>query len=582
MTSQNIINNRNSIAFHDDISGTDFSIISSTEANFIDISNNLDVQGNVNIGGSLSVTDGVKIRNDDAPNDEIQVVTKLGASISVILEDVQITSQTDELAITSTTLVLESGGNIEKLSNSIGVINGSEPNSAIHIGGRNPVSGNFEAYTMTGNNLLRTDLSSIDKIQILSNNGIAGDGCQRVCVASDNLPFNIITQRNQFNQIKVSNSVLLFNDGFLFDVNANIWRNNIISGAGSSITYDSFNRIAEIQAVNGSVCQMELLTFNRIKIHVGQIITIRMICIATTDTNDVIVKFGFFDSSSGEQGVYFRLDNDILSVVHAGEFGSNVITKVNWNLDVCDGTLNANNPSGFDIDPTNINCYIIEYTPLSGRVRWGFEFEGNIIYCHQLFSNNLNNGYIRNTNNPVRIEQTSFLNNNNCSFKLYGVSVSSEGGEIKVSPIKYSVSNNPTFLTYLQNIEYPVLGLRFRTIPSNYRFTIAHITEAISMVISGNIDGVLKLVLNGTLGGAESWTDVSNSGLAYFEGTLSNTITGGTVLNTWFTNSGGNSQVNYKVPHNILTLNQFQHIHLVFEAINNTASMLFALNWKEE
>ena len=80
-----------------------------------------------------------------------------------------------------------------------------------------------------------------------------------------------------------------------------------------------------------------------------------------------------------------------------------------WNIDRCDGT----GPSGFKQDFGKMQMFYIDYSWYgAGFIRWGFRGpDGNIIYCHRMVNNNVQQvAYMRSGNLPGRYETNSFSN----------------------------------------------------------------------------------------------------------------------------------------------------------------------------
>lgn len=79
------------------------------------------------------------------------------------------------------------------------------------------------------------------------------------------------------------------------------------------------------------------------------------------------------------------------------------IPQSSFNLD----KLNGTGPSGYNIDLSKMQMFYIDYSWYgAGFVRWGVRGpEGDVIYCHKLANNNVNNeAYMRSGNLPARYE----------------------------------------------------------------------------------------------------------------------------------------------------------------------------------
>ena len=78
-----------------------------------------------------------------------------------------------------------------------------------------------------------------------------------------------------------------------------------------------------------------------------------------------------------------------------------------WNIDRADGT----GPSGFTITLDKMQMFYIDYSWYgAGYIRFGFRgADGNVIYCHKMINNNVNQvAYMRSGNLPARYETNTF------------------------------------------------------------------------------------------------------------------------------------------------------------------------------
>ena len=83
------------------------------------------------------------------------------------------------------------------------------------------------------------------------------------------------------------------------------------------------------------------------------------------------------------------------------------IPQYAWNLDRCDGT----GPSGYNVNLSKNQMMYIDYSWYgAGHIRYGFRAaDGNIVYCHKILNNNVNNiAYMRSGNLPARYEAHTF------------------------------------------------------------------------------------------------------------------------------------------------------------------------------
>ena len=96
-----------------------------------------------------------------------------------------------------------------------------------------------------------------------------------------------------------------------------------------------------------------------------------------------------------------------LSYVTVSKIINTRIVQNDFNID----KLNGSGPSGYNLDPTKMQMFYIDYTWYgAGFIRWGVRGpRGNVIYCHKLQNNNVNNeAYMRSGNLPARYESSCF------------------------------------------------------------------------------------------------------------------------------------------------------------------------------
>jgi hypothetical protein len=82
------------------------------------------------------------------------------------------------------------------------------------------------------------------------------------------------------------------------------------------------------------------------------------------------------------------------------------IPQSEFNLDKLDGT----GPSGYTVDLTKMQMFYVDYSWYgAGFIRWGMRAtDGNVIYCHKMMNNNVNNeAYMRSGNLPARYESST-------------------------------------------------------------------------------------------------------------------------------------------------------------------------------
>ena len=121
-------------------------------------------------------------------------------------------------------------------------------------------------------------------------------------------------------------------------------------------------------------------------------------------TNNVR-RWGMFDDFNG---IFFELNGTTLyAVVRSNVSGSVVETRVaqaDWSEDILDGSGDADNKSGVNLNITNINLYWVDYEWLgSGRIRWGIFVNGQRVTCH-VYNHAASSAWAKYGNYPISFE----------------------------------------------------------------------------------------------------------------------------------------------------------------------------------
>lgn len=123
-----------------------------------------------------------------------------------------------------------------------------------------------------------------------------------------------------------------------------------------------------------------------------------------TAVANAVKRVGYFDDNDG----LFLEQNgttDVALVRRTSTSGSvvdNRVAQASWNLD----TLDGNGPSRITLDLTKTQILVIDFQWLGvGRIRYGFDIAGVLIYVHEILNaNTLGVVYMRTPSLPVRFE----------------------------------------------------------------------------------------------------------------------------------------------------------------------------------
>lgn len=179
---------------------------------------------------------------------------------------------------------------------------------------------------------------------------------------------------------------------------------------------------------------------------------------------NVTQRMGIFDDLNG---IFLEQTISGMSVVirssTSGSPVDNSISQDNWNLDKLNGGLPADNPSGVDIDLSKAQILIIDYQWLGvGRVRIGFDIDGEVVYAHEFLHANISNTvYMRTPSLPLRLEvRNTGIPASATILKEICTSIASEGG-YRLPGLEFSKSNDITPRT-VTTTKTPVFAIRLK------------------------------------------------------------------------------------------------------------------------
>jgi hypothetical protein len=234
--------------------------------------------------------------------------------------------------------------------------------------------------------------------------------------------------------------------------------------------------------------------------------------IGAGDDND-----GYFFGYQGATFGLFRRQN-----------GTDFFTaQADWNTDTFDGSGDAGNPSGALLDQTKGNVFQIKYQWLGyGAIRYYIEDNatGVVTQVHVIKYTNLN--IIPSVFNPsfqLHAQVINSGNTSNITLITASMGLYSEG-PVDVSGARFSTGNRKTGITTETNIFTIQNKTTFQSKTNRGRIHF----DSIGSSISGAADAQYRIVLNATLGGTPSFTDIAvNQSIAAVD-VAGTTVTGGT------------------------------------------------------
>jgi hypothetical protein len=251
-----------------------------------------------------------------------------------------------------------------------------------------------------------------------------------------------------------------------------------------------------------------------------------------------------------------------------------------WNLDKCDGSHNADNPSGILLDPSKLNVYQIVLPYLGGGcILFSLmDQEGHFELVHQIeYPNNFT---VPNQSNPTyKLGWISASLGSTTNLTVQGASLAGfiEGALVSRAPPNSFSRGNFTAST----TEYTIFALRNRGEFSNTinlrEFAPINLTAGTE---TGNRILTVRLYLNPTLNGETIWNYVNQSRSCVEYANPTNLApTSGIVIASFICASG--SPITIDLSNLNLRITPSEILALSVQTASSTAVVNVSLNWNE-
>ena len=233
----------------------------------------------------------------------------------------------------------------------------------------------------------------------------------------------------------------------------------------------------------------------------------------------VSIRLGSFTDT---EGMLFFLDETTLKVaIRRGGIFTEIVAQDEWNLDRLDGSgIPGGNPSGITLDRDRIQIFVIDYEwYCAGRVRFGFLFGGQIVYCHQFnHEQTLILPYTLSPNHPVRFEAST--TDESANFIQYSSEVAEEGGNLGLAILEGASTDGTALSAMVSGTIYALIGIRLQAAALD---TMAR-PHSFSLLSQSQSDFQWMLLINPTIAGTFTFADEPSTRLQSAFGTSSNTI----------------------------------------------------------
>lgn len=313
-----------------------------------------------------------------------------------------------------------------------------------------------------------------------------------------------------FGRLRVSEPATIFDAKTLFDADPLRFVNDLASGGTATFQSQRSSMRLAVTSTVGSRATRQTKRYLNYQPGKGQQIFVTFVMTNGQEAG-VDKRVGYYDN---DNGIFFALDDQGPAVVLRTDVsGSPVDTRVSqadWSLDRLDG----DGPSGVQFDAARAQILVLDFQWLgTGRVRIGFDIDGEVIYVHEFLNANLGSSvYMRLPNLPVRWEiQTVGAAAAAAAMEAICCTVAAEGGRsaegiVRAADMGITTRNVDTTLT-------PLISIRLKS--SHNRATV--FPRLATILETGNQASRWIVQLNPTItgGAAASWQPVSDSAIEY-------------------------------------------------------------------
>lgn len=274
-------------------------------------------------------------------------------------------------------------------------------------------------------------------------------------------------------------------------------------------------------------------------------------------------------------GFFFGYNGTSFGINRRRNSVDNYIPQTTWNKDKMDGT----GSSGVTLDPTKGSVYKIQYQWLGfGAINFYIEsqYTGQFVLVHQIAYSNLSTETsVINPSSPLTGKVLNTTNNTNIVIKISSMAAFVEGtvndlGIINaINSRKTGVTTEINVLTIKNNATFGGITNR-KFVTPNY----------LSISNTSNSDALFRIVLNATIGGAPSFTDISTTNSVMSYDVAGTTVADGRLVGAFYINS--NTQIQLNLENDNLSLNNSDRLTISATSLGSAIIAATAINWTEK
>ena len=388
-----------------------------------------------------------------------------------------------------------------------------------------------------------------------------------------------------FGRLRVSTPTTLWDSQFEYNLHPLFY--DTLTGDNGTVTHNAAHSSANINVTTDSGSLARLQTFEYIRYQPGKSQQVVMTFLMAAATTNLAQRVGQFD---GDNGFFLELTGSTVNMVRrtktSGSVVDNATAQASWNIDVMDGT----GASGLTLDLTKVQILHIDYQWLStGRIRYGFDIDGDVVYVHQeLVSNILTVSSTTTANLPVRWELVTTGSIAGArTLEAICVSVTSEGGQEAQTGHPFSFGREAA--TAADNTEESFIAIRSATTLNSITYRGKIVPEKFNLLASGTVCRWRLRYAPTTMTNASWQAPVTHSGVETDIATTA--ISGGVVIDQGFIPTGSGQRF---LPVNIgnildrlpLTIGAdpagaVRALALTIEGVGGTTTVHGSVSWEE-
>lgn len=335
-----------------------------------------------------------------------------------------------------------------------------------------------------------------------------------------------------FGRGRISQPETLFDSKLSTASHTLFWDDQETSGGGTSSVY-SKNRASYTMSVSSETAGTRVRqSKQRFNYQPGKSQLVALTAVIGAQATGITRRVGYMDD---QNGLFFEVDTTAIKVVKrsyvTGAAVDTVVSQANWEYDHMDGT----GPTGVTLDPSKAMILVIDFESLQvGTVRFGGYLDGVLVYVHAMdHANLIDSAYFSTPNLPVRYEISNDGTGPAATLEQICCTVISEGGSQDTGITRYEPTTRVKVDCDLAGTTYAITGIQLKSTALD---SVVKLVKA-QLYAATQDDFEWFLILNPTVAGTFTYSDVSDSAVQIATGATANTITGGTYLAGGFSTS---------------------------------------------